>query len=234
VAILDFAKEHMQRMHYQVMKPFSGDRAKLLYTDTDSLIYLLETEDSHADMNSINQMGIELIAGHTQVFDMSGTRFPASRDKTVGLFKDEGVTKNKKTKRKDMHHFLEWAALAAKMYAFKHLAVDVESGVCTAGEKKTGKGVPKATLKASTTFASYMHALLHPDHDSRVTFQRFASKFHIMEKRRVTKRALVADNDKVFLLGPEKSRPLGHWRNVRPEPEDVEELLEQQKGWPEL
>ena len=48
--ILDLAKEVMYNHHYNVMKSFYGDKATLLYTDTDSFIYKIQTEDIYKDM----------------------------------------------------------------------------------------------------------------------------------------------------------------------------------------
>ena len=35
--------------HYNVIKPMYGERAKLLFTDTDSLCYQIKTEDLYDD-----------------------------------------------------------------------------------------------------------------------------------------------------------------------------------------
>ncbi len=40
----------MYNYHYGVVKDMYGVRAKLLFTDTDSLCYQIETEDVYADM----------------------------------------------------------------------------------------------------------------------------------------------------------------------------------------
>jgi hypothetical protein len=40
----------MQRFYCEVMKPFYGDRMKFLYTDTDSLVLELQTEDFKKDI----------------------------------------------------------------------------------------------------------------------------------------------------------------------------------------
>ena len=45
VSILDLSKLHMYQYHYDVMTEKYDDRIKLLYTDTDSFIYHIETED---------------------------------------------------------------------------------------------------------------------------------------------------------------------------------------------
>jgi len=48
--VLDLSKELMYRFHYGVIKRRYGDKAQLLFTDTDSLIYLIEADDLYNDM----------------------------------------------------------------------------------------------------------------------------------------------------------------------------------------
>ena len=42
-AVLELSKFHMYNFHYNVMKPVFNDRIQLLYTDTDSLMYEIES-----------------------------------------------------------------------------------------------------------------------------------------------------------------------------------------------
>ena len=44
-AVLELSKFHMYNFHYNVMKPVFNDRIQLLYTDRDSLMYEIESED---------------------------------------------------------------------------------------------------------------------------------------------------------------------------------------------
>lgn len=44
-SILDIIKTLMYDFHYGFTKPKYGDRAKLLFTDTDSLMYAIHTDD---------------------------------------------------------------------------------------------------------------------------------------------------------------------------------------------
>ena len=50
MSILDISKTKMYNFHYGYIKPKYGDRAKLLMTDTDSLMYEIQTEDFYKDI----------------------------------------------------------------------------------------------------------------------------------------------------------------------------------------
>ena len=50
-SILDISKTLMYDFNYKYMKPKYGDRAKLLLTDTDSLVYEIQTEDFYKDIS---------------------------------------------------------------------------------------------------------------------------------------------------------------------------------------
>ena len=56
VAILDYSKYCMYNFHYNTMNPLYGNGIELLYTDTDSLIYSIETDDIYEDMLKHNEL----------------------------------------------------------------------------------------------------------------------------------------------------------------------------------
>ena len=54
MAILDLSKLHMYKFYYDVLKPIYGERIKLAYTDTDSFVIHIETEDLYKDLQHIS------------------------------------------------------------------------------------------------------------------------------------------------------------------------------------
>ena len=85
-AILDLSKMLMYKFHYDYIKPMYGEKAKLLFTDTDSLIYEIQTDDLYKDISP----------NVSEMFDTSN--YPKDRpsgipagfnEKVIGMFKDE-------------------------------------------------------------------------------------------------------------------------------------------------
>ena len=52
MSILDISKNCMHEFYYNVMKEKYGEKIKLLYMDTDSLIMEIKTSDFYADVRN--------------------------------------------------------------------------------------------------------------------------------------------------------------------------------------
>ena len=50
LAILDVSKLQLYKFHFKKIVPFYGRRARVLYKDTDSLFYEIETKDVYNDL----------------------------------------------------------------------------------------------------------------------------------------------------------------------------------------
>ena len=53
-AILDLSKLHLYRFHYEEMRPLFDKKAQVMYRDTDSLFYEIETDDIYEDLKQLN------------------------------------------------------------------------------------------------------------------------------------------------------------------------------------
>ena len=85
-AILDISKTLMYEFWYDYIKLKYGDKARLCYTDTDSLVIYVETEDFYKDIAGEVEKSFA-----TSDYDKNDERpLPIGKNKKViGMFKDE-------------------------------------------------------------------------------------------------------------------------------------------------
>ena len=177
MCILDLSKIIMYDFHYNYIKPKYGEKAKLLFTDTDSLMYEIQTEDFYKD-----------ISGDVKDrFDTSDypenhpSGIPTGENKKVlGMFKDEAAGKN----------IIEFVGLRSKLYSFI-----MEDG----GESKKCKGVKKQVVESSITHEDYKTCL--------TTGKKLLRKQNIIRSynhevytEEVNKIALSSQDDKRYIL----------------------------------
>ena len=85
MCILDLSKTLMYDFHYNYIKNKYGDKAKLLFTDTDSLTYEIEAEDVYSDIwKDKNRFDNSDYPQDSQYFDKINK-------KVIGKFKDEAA-----------------------------------------------------------------------------------------------------------------------------------------------
>ena len=175
--ILDLSKSLMYDFHYKYIKPMYKNKAKLLFTDTDSLMYEIEREDFYKD-----------ISGDVKDrFDTSDypenhpSGIPTGINKKVlGMFKDEAAGKIIK----------EFVGLRAKLYSYK-----MDEGE----ESKKCKGVKKQVVEKSITHEDYKTCLLTGKEQLRKQ-NIIRSYNHEVYTEEVNKVALSAEDDKRYIL----------------------------------
>ena len=187
MSILDLSKTLMYNFHYDYIKPKYGDKAKLLFTDTDSLMNEIETEDFYKD----------IALDVRTMFDTSNypPNHPSEIEtgvnkKVIGLMKDEVGGE----------FITEFVGLRAKNYSYVHdnyiglrslLFLFDENGT----EHKKCKGIKKNVTKNNICFLDYKTCLF-----TNVTQLRkmnvFRSHLHNVYSEEVNKIALSANDDK--------------------------------------
>ena len=122
MCILDLSKTLMYDFHYNYIKQKYGSKAKLLFTDTDSLTYEIEAEDVYSDFWKDKHMF------DNSDYPESSPYFDKTNKKVIGKFKDEaaGVP------------VCEFVGLRSKMYSY---IKDNQKG------EKTAKGIKKNIIK---------------------------------------------------------------------------------------
>ena len=106
MAILDLSKTLMYDFHYKYIKPKYGEKAKLLFTDTDSLCYEIETEDFYKDIAPDIDQKVD--TSNFEKDHISGIA-SAKNKKVIGMMKEEAGDKIIK----------EFVGLRAKLYSYK-------------------------------------------------------------------------------------------------------------------
>ena len=184
--ILDLSKTIMYEFHYDYMKrKYKESDLKLLYMDTDSLVYNIKTEDFYKD-----------IAGDVDTrFDTSGYEpdrpLPIGKNKKViGLMKDELGGKIMK----------EFISLRPKMYSYR-VGKD---------EPKKCKGIKKCVVKKTISFEDYKRCLLEGTMIHRFQLM-FRSKKHNVRTLEVNKLALSREDDKRVSIDGIASLAMGHY-----------------------
>ena len=191
MCILDLSKTLMYDFHYNYIKSKYNDKAKLLFTDTDSLAYEIQTEDFYRDISPDVQAMFD-----TSNFNSKGHPSGIAvgkNKKVVGMFKDEVGGKI----------IEEFVGLRAKLYSYKMFESKKEAKKC--------KGVKQKVVEKTITFDDYKRCLFSGERQYR-QMMTFRSRKHEIFTEEINKVALSADDDKRIIL-PDKVNTLayGHY-----------------------
>ena len=175
MCILDISKTLMYDFHYNYIKQKYNDKAKLLFTHTDSLTYEIETSDVYQDFwNDRNK------------FDNSdcsenSPHFNKAKKKVIGKFKDEasGIP------------IIEFIGLRSKMYSY---IKNNDKG------EKTAKGIKKNIIKNNTRYKheDYRQTLFD-NKQMYHTMKTIRSNLHQLGSYELNKVSLSCFHDKRYI-----------------------------------
>ena len=173
------------------MKPIYGDRCQLLCTDTDSLMYRIETKDLYADMLK------NLDWYDTSEYPSNHPCYSSKNKRVPGKMKDElnGMP------------MIEFVGLRAKMYSLTYLDKDKK---CKS--KKVGKGIARGVLKKTIHHDDYKTTLFRKQIKS-VVQSSIRSHNHVVQSIRLNKIGLSYADDKRYILDDGiQTLPYGHYK----------------------
>ena len=173
MTVLDLSKLLMYQFWYKVLKPrYPEGKVRLCYTDTDSLILQVYTDDVYDDMKQ------NLDEYDTSNYPPEHKTYSTANKKVVGKMKDELGGKV----------MTEFVGLRSKMYSY----VGEESG-------KRAKGVKKTVLRNTVCHEDYKACLLNQAECSR-QMPGLRSHSHRIYGETVTKIALSPLDTKRYIL----------------------------------
>ncbi|KYN11002.1 hypothetical protein ALC57_16854 [Trachymyrmex cornetzi] len=187
MCILDISKVCLYEFH-EYMLPLFRDKCKIMYTDTDSLIYRVECEDVYETMKR------DIARFDTSDYPTDNAYgMPLAYKKVPGLMKDEN----------NVAIITEFVGLRAKMYAVR---VDGNK------DTKKAKGVKSNVVARTITFDDYTRCL---NEEIEITRRQscIRSKLHEVYTISESKIALSPYDDKRYVV-PDSTEtlPWGHWR----------------------
>jgi len=188
-SVLELSKLLMLEFLYDYFK-VKYPAVRVLYTDTDSFILDIPTEDIYKDLVEDVALGSESWYD-TCDYPKDSPLHSSVNKKVIGKMKDE------------MNGTIikEYVGLRAKMYS-----VASQTGVI-----KKAKGVGKQVVKTSISHDNYKEALFEGrvfHHDN----PKLCSTLHQINTTVVRKKTLIAQDTKRVYSSPEHSYALGHWR----------------------
>ena len=178
MCILDLSKVLMYDFHYNFIKAKYGERAKLLFTDTDSLCYIIITDDVYEDLYN-----------HKDMFDNSdyskSSKFYFDENKKViGKFKDEAAG----------NPITSFAGLKSKMYSYE---VELPDGEIK--NNKACKGISKNVVKRDIDHKDYLSTLQNKTIQNH-KMKTIRSNYHEVSSYEINKISLSCYDDKRYIL----------------------------------
>ena len=189
-AILDISKTHMFDFHYNFIRDKYGDKAELLMTDTNSLVYHIQTDDFYKDINKDVKKWLDT-SNYPEIHP-SGIKTGVNK-KENGVIKDEagGLVINGFVGRNAKLYALKVIQNEEALKNIPHKNLPFKGKE----EERKAKGVKKSVIKKTRSFEEYKKCLFSKEKVMR-KMNIFRSKYHDVYSTTVNKVALSANDDK--------------------------------------
>ena len=173
MCILDLSKTLMYDFHYNYIKKNYGNKARLLFTDTDSLTYEIEAEDVYKDFwNDKDKFDNSDYPENSSYFDKTNK-------KVIGKFKDEAAE----------IPVPEFIGLRSKMY--NYIKDNSKGG-------RTAKGIKKNVIKKNINHENYKDVLIN-NKQIMHTMKSIRSQNHQLGSYELNKVSLSCFDDKRYI-----------------------------------
>ena len=173
MCILNLSKMLMYDSHYNYIKKKYGDRAKLLFTDMDSLTYEIEAEDVYQDFwNDKDKFD-------NSDYPKNSPHHCNVNKKVIGKFKDEACG----------GPIVEFIGLKSKMYSY---VKDNEKG------GRTAKGITRNVIKNNIKHEDHKNVLLN-DEQLHHKMKTIRSQKHQLGSYEINKVSLSCFDDKHYI-----------------------------------
>ena len=204
-SVLDLSKILMYNWHYKEMTKLFPDpqQFQLLYTDTDSLVYKIKTNNIY-----------KAFSGHPELFDFSGYEkehkcsinnpYLVKNKKRIGVMKDElnGML------------MTEFVGLRSKLYSFKIAKEDKLKAKKQKIINQKCKGIKKNVVKNDISHQHYKQCLME-EKQLTVKINTLRSQKHQIQTIQQHKRALFYYDDKIYMFDDRiTTKPYGHYKNL--------------------
>ena len=189
--VLELSKVLMYEFHYNhIQAKYGADRARLLFTDTDSLCYQIQTDDLYRDMKP------NLQHYDTSAYPIDHDLYDTTNEKVIGKFKDETNSVPPQ----------EFVGLRAKMYSLYVPRNKKQS-------KMTAKGIKKSYIKHHVRHSTFLSVLRDKEPSSPARFKAFKSINHVVSTVDIDKVCLSPFDTKRYILSDGISTlAYGHYR----------------------
>ena len=190
MCILDLSKTLMYDFHFNYIKQKYKENAELLFTDTDSLMYEISTEDFFKNISP--DVDEKFDTSNFEKDHISGIPTGVNKKK-IGMMDEAGGKQ-----------ITEFVGLRSKLYSFK---IDEK-------EKKS-KGVKKSEVMRSINFKDYKDGLFTGKKHMR-SMNVIRSHKHEIFTETINKVALSSEDDKIIIC-EDKIHTLahGHYKTCR-------------------